>query len=712
MPVAGHRVIDRSTMANSVEPAATPAATARLGSMTRIRRRTATPLRPSSFAVWLALVAGLVGLLLLPAAATAEPPSRLPSQVVDSANVLSAAERSEIEAALDRLYDERQIQLWVIFVSSFDGQTGQTWNTRTFEISGLSANDALLSVATEDRDFYLSAPQGIDGLSQSRLDAIGNDYTRPELRNDEWAAAAINTATGIDEAMTPSNTGLIVAGSLAGVVIVGGGGAVAYRRYRRRREVSEGIDALRDADALTLDQLAREPIEVLDPWSKEVLADTDNAVRTSEEELELATSEFGEAETAPFRRALDGARQALARSFELRQRLDDDIPETADEQRSMLVQIITTCSDADTALDEQVAAFDAMRNLLINADTRLDELTRQVVATTARLPIAEQQLAALAATHGEVTVSSIANNVELAREQVDFAQASADQGRAAAGAPVGSQGPAVAAIRSAEGALDQANRLLDAIANAERTIAAAQVKLPALIEEIESEVIEAEELRAHGGPDLAAAVAAAREALAKVRGEKSDDLLGSMNLLIEVDATLDDALAAARDASEARERRRQLLDSSLTSAEAKVSAAADFISTRRGAIQATARTRLSEAQRLFAEARDLAATDDAKAIDSARRAGSLADQALMAAQGDVVRWSGDQNNIGRPQQRGTGMSPTGAVLTGILVDSFLRGSRGGHRGGYRGGGYSSGGRSPGSFGGSGSSGRIGTGGRF
>ena len=64
-----------------------------------------------------------------------------------------------------------------------------------------------------------------------------------------------------------------------------------------------------------------------------VLTDTGNAIRTSEEELQLAVSEFRVAETEPFTRALEAAKKVAA-SFALRQRLDDDIPETDSERRS------------------------------------------------------------------------------------------------------------------------------------------------------------------------------------------------------------------------------------------------------------------------------------------------------------------------------------------------------------------------------------------
>ncbi|NKT03468.1 hypothetical protein GS508_25255 [Rhodococcus hoagii] len=72
-----------------------------------------------------------------------------------------------------------------------------------------------------------------------------------------------------------------------------------------------------------------------------------HAIRTSEEELNLAVGEFGADATAPFTAAYDRAKATLASAFAIRQRLDDDIPETPEQQRQMLVELITTCERAD-----------------------------------------------------------------------------------------------------------------------------------------------------------------------------------------------------------------------------------------------------------------------------------------------------------------------------------------------------------------------------
>ncbi|SDU72798.1 TPM domain-containing protein [Gordonia westfalica] len=674
-----------------------------------VARRISAALGAIGLALGLTLVLGGIGA----GTAAAEPPTRLPTYVVDSAEAITPAQRAQLEEAVDKLYNEHGIQMWIVYVRSFDGLTSENWADQTAVASELGDHDALLAVATEDRAYRLFAPDSIGGLDQSTLEDVANDYVVPQLRDGKWAEAGLGAINGLSNALDPSYTGVITAGVVGGAVVVGGGGAYLYSRRRKQRRIDGSLETLREQE-LTVDQLTEQPLDVLDPWSREVLTDLDNAIRTSEEELRLAVGEFGDAETAPFTKALERAKRDLAQAFTVRQRLDDDIPETDDERRRMLVEIITSCTDADGALDNQVEAFDTMRNLLINADARFDAITQQLIGLRARLDPASQQLAALTEKHGEQTLASILSNVELARQQIDFAEATADQGRAASAAPVGQQGPAVAAIRSAEGSIEQATVLLDAIDHADANISAAYSRMPALIDEVEAELAEAASLIADGGPALAAASTAARTALDAARAGFDADPLGTFTALVDADADLDDALDAARDSAAERTRRAQVLTAALESATAKVTAASDFIGTRRGAVQSTARTRLAEAQRLLQAAQNVAATDPVAATSSARQAGALADQALMAAQGDVVRWQQSQ------QPRSSGSSTAGAVLGGILVDSFLRGTVSGGRGGHRGGGYpggfgggfSSGGRSPGSFGGSGSSGRIGTGGRF
>ncbi|WP_347958079.1 TPM domain-containing protein [Gordonia aichiensis] len=672
------------------------------------RRRLRTPM----FLVVTALLALIVAAIGGVGTARAQAPMRMADQIVDTAGVFSPADHDRISTAIDDLYDNQRIQMWVVYVDSFDGLSREAWARQTEDLSELGARDVLLAVATRDRSYQLTSTTAIDGLTAAELNQIATDTLQPALKKQQWGASAVDTIAAIDgAAANDSSTGAIVIGAAGGLALLGGG-AFLYTRRRKRKVAAERLDALREhSDSLTVDQLAEQPLDVLHAWSREVLTDTDNAVTTSADELTLAIGEFGERDAAPFTAAVQAAQQALASSFALRQRLDDDIPETPDEQRSMLVQIITSCSDADALLDEQVANFDALRNLLINAADRLDELTRRVVATSARLPQSEQSLAELTERHGGTVISSITGNITLARQQLQFAEDSIDQGREAITLPAGKQGPVVADIRSAEAALDTANKLLDAIDSAEETIGRARDGLSALVAEVRAEVAEAAEVTAAADSrdELAAAVAKAEAALSVAETDGATDPLRAFAGLVDADAELDRVLAAASVAAREQSRQAQLVTNALETAEAKTQAAADFIETRRGAIGSVARTRLSRAQQLGSEAVALAESSPAQALEKARQASRSADEALMAAQTDVVSWQDRQQPAAGPRP---GSSGAGAVLTGILVDSVLRGSMRSGSWPSGPGGYSAGGRSPGSFGGSSSSGRIGTGGRF
>lgn len=62
------------------------------------------------------------GLLLGPPAG-AQPPFRLSNYVTDNAGVLTSSGRTAVTAAVDRLYADRRIRLWVVYVENFSGQS-------------------------------------------------------------------------------------------------------------------------------------------------------------------------------------------------------------------------------------------------------------------------------------------------------------------------------------------------------------------------------------------------------------------------------------------------------------------------------------------------------------------------------------------------------------------------------------------------------------
>ncbi len=638
--------------------------------------------------------------------AFAEPPARMGDYVVDSAGALTGEEAGRVRAAVDRLYDEHRVRLWVYYVEDFGGMTPQQWTSRTASASGFDARDMLLAVATGAREYWLDgdAPSGV---TERELDTLLADKVEPALRQSRWAEAAVLTADGIGAAKTGgggSAKGLLI---MALVVLGGLGGLVWWSRRRGKKRAAAELAQAREIDPNDTAALAALPLEALHARSREVLVEIDDAIRASDEELQLAVGEFGETATAPFTTALNNAKAAAAQAFRIRQQLDDDIPETPQEQHRLLMELLTTAGRADSELDARVAEFHAMRNLLIDAPNRLDGLTRDLVELTGRTPASKAELDRLAAAHPASVLAPIADNVRMAGERIAFAEENIDTARKSLALPVGQQGGAVAAIRSAESAIGQARTLLDAVDNAASNIRQARDGLPAALDELRKDIDAAAGLAEYGGAELAAAVTAARQTLDSASAQADSDPLSAFHAAISADAELDRATAAATDRKLAAEDLRRRFEHALIDAQTQVRAASDFISTRRGGVDATARTRLSEAQRHLDAARGLASGDPENALGHARTAADLAGRALREAQISVNAWEKNANPLAGPG------NSAGAVLGGIIVEGMLRGAVGGstHRsGGYRPRSY---GGSRGSFGGSsGSSSRGGRGGRF
>ncbi|MEC3952759.1 TPM domain-containing protein [Nocardia sp. CDC153] len=651
----------------------------------------------------LLLALALVGGRAVPA--LAEDPQRLPSYVTDTAGALDRGQTAELQQAIDSLYSRDHERLWVVYVRNFGGMGSNSWGEQTSRLSGFGDRDVLLSVAVDDRAYAFTGTVP-PSVSDKELDRLLTDQVEPKLRAGDWAGAGLATANGLSEAMSGSGGGLGI-GTLLILALIVVLIALAIwlwtrrRKARRERAVMESARKTDPTDTAALEAL---PLVILDALSKEALVDTDNAIRTSTEELRLATDEFGATATAPFTAALEAAKRALAKAFSIRQQLDDDIPETPDQQQSMLIELISSCGSADRDLDAKVGEFDAMRNLLINAGDRLDALTRDVVELTARLPKSQETLTRLVAEHPASVLAPVRDNVTMAEERIGFAEQTIESGRAAIAKPVGQQGAAVADIRSAESAVDAARTLLDAVDTAATDIDQARAGLPAMIEELRRDLAAAAALTEHGGTELPTATAAARTALDQATADAATNPLGVFRRAVAADTALDQAIANATDRKRAADELRRRLAQTLTAARSQINAAADFISTRRGGIDAEPRTRLAEAQRSLDQAEQLEASDPGGALQSAQRAAELGSRALLTAQAAVRDWQAQQQRLTSPSG-----SQSGAILGGILIDGMLRGMGSQYRG--SGGGFG-GGYGPGSYGGSEGSRRISRGGRF
>jgi uncharacterized membrane protein YgcG len=652
------------------------------------------------------LLAVLTAGVVLAPIATGQPPFRLPSYVNDGANALSGSQSSDVAQAVDKLYNDRHIRLWVVYTDTFSGQDAVSWTEQTRRLSDIGGQDAILAVATQDRGYAFlpptSAPGGVD------VTALRVNDIEPKLRQGDWAGAAIAAANGLDPT-TSTGTGISWFGFLVAFAVF----ALAilllwlWTRGRRRKRRAAEFAAARRVDPADPTALTAVGIDALDDLSKSIVVDVDNAVRTSDNELSLAVEEFGPTDTAPFSQAVANAKTTLAQAFNVRQILDDAVPETPQQRRDLLTRVVVAAAKADRELDAQREAFNQLRDLVINAPSRLDALTQQMVDVTARIAPSEQALASLHKQFSDSALASVADNVDTTKQRLAFADQNITHGRTLVARPAGSQTGLIDSIRAAESALGQARTLVDAIDSAGTDINHAVASLPAEIADIQQGINEAGTLLAQGNTAHADQLGATRDAAVKAVADAQStgaaDPLGAFTKLTHADAELDRLLASIAEEHEATERLSRAFDEALLTAQSRVSGVSDYIDTRRGSIGPEARTRLSEAVRQLQAARDTESTNLNEALTHANGASMLAAQAQEMANADVL--AAQRTYTGR--YGNTGGSNMGAVLGGIVIGNILSGGMGGGLGG--------GGWSPTSFGGSGSSGggwSGGGGGRF
>ncbi len=658
------------------------------------------------------LLAMLTAGALIAPSVSAEPPFRLPGYVTDNAGVLDSAGRAEVTSAVNSLYNSRKTRLWVVYVESFEGQPAEAWARNTMRVSDLGTYDALLAVATVDRSYAFLVPDSATELSSSRVDSVRRNDIEPALRQNDWAGAAVAAADGLAASGGSGSlswVGLLVAlGAIALAVVV----LMIWRRRRRRKRREAEFAAARRVDPTDPQALASVSLDALDDLSRAMVVEVDNAVRTSDHELELAVEEFGTQRTEPFTRAVDNAKTTLAQAFNVRQILDDAIPETPAQRRDLLTRVVVAAAKADRELDAQRDAFTELRNLVINAPDKLDAMTQRVVDITARLDPSREKLTQLHSEFDATALSSVAGNVDAARELLTFADENISRGRELAARPVpGRQSELVESVRAAESALVQARGLLDAVDSAASDIRRAAATLPATIEDIQNGIKQAGVLLQQGNVPQASQLAEARDAaaaaIATAQRSKATDPLGAFTELTKADADLDRLLAGVEQEREAAERLNRALDEALFTARSRVRSVSDFIDTRRGIIGPEARTRLAEAVRQIGAAEEKRASDPAGAIAHANGAAMLASQAQNLANADVQNAHNSYMGPFGGGGRGGGGN-MGAIIGGILIGNILSG---GMRGGF--GGFGGGGFSPGSFGGSGGGGGMfGGGGRF
>ncbi|MFC2447108.1 MAG: TPM domain-containing protein, partial [Corynebacterium matruchotii] len=635
--------------------------------------------------------------------------TKLSMGVTDQAGRLSQEEIDSINKLAQDYRHKTDGIAYIVFVDSFPpGMDAQEWATQALKPIAASRYDILLAVGSNTYGYAYS--EAFTAKSFKQVDTAVVSH----LRQHDWAGAASSFITTAQQVAAGGSSSGDSKGSAAmgaaillgglGLLGAAGGGAVYAAKRKTKRDTAKAVEqgrALDPKDTAALSQLSTAALEQL---AAEELVSTDESIKAAQAELDISVGEFGTERTRKFTQSLQHSQSTLQKAFAIQQQINDRKYTSEFDKRSLLIEIISSCGQADDVLDQEAKNFADMRNLLVNAPQTLERLTQSTVDLQARITPAMEQMADLRRSFPAETLSSINHNVEIAQAALAEAEKQIDVGRDLAARPAGEQAGLIEAIRIAETDIHQADRMLKAIESARSDIAAAQANLDALIAEIEGEIAQGEAIKSQGvaqGTQLdwnavSNTLTRAREALQEARGIKDHDPLTAWTRLTDMDSQLDEMLEQIQSGITDHARVLQVFDQQSAAAQTAIRAAQDFISSRGRYVRSDARTKLADAEQAFEKAVAVRTSQTRDAINYARHATTQAQAALRVAQRDVDSEMRQNNSSG---------SSAGSFVAGALFNEMMNDH---HRSGFgsygsSGGGFNIGGGG-GSFGGGGGGG--------
>ncbi|WP_454860222.1 TPM domain-containing protein [Promicromonospora soli] len=620
----------------------------------------------------------------------ASPPITLTDPVTDGAGVLSDAGRQEVQDAVGRLADGSDLRMFVVYIESFDGTEPEDWANASANLSGLGTDDLLLAIATVDHEFGLSADSNV-ALTNAQLSQI-DDAVAAAVEEERWVPAATHAADAV-RAGAGSTGSLLMAGVVVAVLVLAGLGYVLWRFAVPRLLPRLARLADRAPASGGPAPLAHLSLAELDERAAAALVGIDDALKTCEQELGFARAELGADATRDFELILARAGGDVRRAFAIRQTLDAAAAQAHDAyeaspvsagsddvgRRTRLTRVIELCENAADTLDARTRAFDDLRRLQQRAPEVLADVVAREPEVAGRLAAARATLEQLGETYPADTLAMVSGNPEQAELLLDNAKEAVAAGRSALEA--GQKAVAVAHARGAQNALGQAVMLLDAVDATATHLEEAGGRLDKAVASLTQDVASARSVEGDFRVTLARTAAQASLKHVEVTRDGGDPLKG-LQRIAAAEASLDAALASTRDGTEVKARSSALLRDTLGRVDEQLRQTADFVATRRGAVGATARTRLAEAVRLADAARSLQPTDPTAALGDAQRASTLVQEAARLARSDadavVTAATTAAAADVEPDADGAdanGPITGGMMLGGILLDPHLVRSR-------------------------------------
>ena len=601
--------------------------------------------------------------------------------------------------ALDRLERDRNYQLFSLFIDSSEGESLQAYADRVVRANNLGAADALLVVAVEDRTYQLWLGDSIaDEVSEDEQDDLLAREVEPALRAGRYSEAVSAAASAIRDA-----SGVGGGTSTDGASEGGGGGGISLgvlllpilfifglpvlviwmlRRSARHAfgDREDEPEREREGRRRRQPEPAKMTLEQLEERANTLLLQVDEGLREAEQEAGFAEAEMAADEAQAFGAAIAAARADLTRAFELRQKLDDHIPDPPEVAREVLTEVIAIADTARQTLQAQFKALQERRDFERDAPATLDRLEAELARLESRIPAGEQAMAELH-TQAPTAWQPVGGNLEEAQRRVEIARLAISTGR---GLLETDRRDAARQARKAQQAIGEASVLLDALTNLAAQLVEARGQLASRLAEAEESMLLASDAatRGRGAPEKLESIRAKLVEARQRAAQDPPDLIGAYQLARHADATADEMVAAIRTAEEESQRTVQAARAEIAAASAEYERAADYIQGRRGSVGRAARTRLAESRRLLEEARALLSSDPKTALEEARRASSLADDALDLASDDFR----ERKTYGGDVFGGVGGMLPGMIILGEMLGRGMMSGRGGSLGRFGGGG--------------------------
>lgn len=186
-------------------------------------------------------VLGALALVLASAGtASAQPPLEVTDQITDASGLLGAGAPAAEQAVAD-LAAQDDLQLYAVFVPSFDGADPGEWAQDTARASALDDTDVLLAVAAGESTYEYGYWVAEDfPLSEVDLDRAVTDQVEPQLAAGDRSGAVVALASRLQDLAASEEAAAQQADpwSASTIILIVGGVAVvllaAHLLSRRR----------------------------------------------------------------------------------------------------------------------------------------------------------------------------------------------------------------------------------------------------------------------------------------------------------------------------------------------------------------------------------------------------------------------------------------------------------------------------------------------